>query len=317
MIISAPGKLMLFGEHAVVYNRHCLVVAINERLEISMEKIPEKKLIIDLDSVHHEIKIEDIDLNNLHEIFKFIDAIVYNFNAKFQVHEGIKIKVLKHFSSDYGFGSSAAITAAVTKGLFELFKTPHNNKKLFDLGYKSILDVQKVGSGFDLAASLFGGIEFFETGGKEIKKIDANLDFITCYTGIKASTAKIVIELKEKIKENPPKFDAYFDEIEQIVYAAKNELTGKNNPQVLGKIMNKNQDILRKIGVSSERIDLLLETAWKNGAYGGKISGAGVGDCIIILASSSKRKMIEKELEKNGGKVLKVNMDTMGTFVKK
>lgn len=308
---------MLFGEHSVVYGRHCLVAAINERLEISIEKIPEKKLIIDLDSVHHEIKIDDIDIKNLHEIFKFIDAIVFNFYNIYNQTEGIKIKILKHFSSDYGFGSSSAITASVTKGLFELFKVFRDEKEIFDLGLKSILDVQKVGSGFDLAASLFGGAVFFQTGGKEIKKINAKLDFITCYTGIKVNTAKIVLELKDRFRNDQKIFNSYLDEIEKIVLEAKQELSKENiNLKKIGELMNNNQKILKRIGVSSDRIDKLLGAAERNGAFGGKISGAGVGDCIIILSPEGKRKAIEKSLEENGGKVLNVKIDELGTVIK-
>lgn len=318
MIISSPGKLMLFGEHAVVYDRHCLVAAINERLEISVEELSQKKLLVDFASVHHEIKIDDIKLNNLHELFKFVEAVVFNFYKQYQIQTGVKIKVLKHFSCDYGFGSSAAIVASVTEGLFELFKIRHDEKELFNLGYKSILDVQKVGSGFDLAASLFGGIQFFKTRGKEIETIDTSLDFITCYTGIKVNTAKLVLELKTRFAGKQKLFDEYLDKIEKIVLMAKRELSKVNaNQKVLGDLMNKNQKILRQIGVSSERIDLLLDVALKNGALGGKISGAGVGDCIIIFAPRAKRKIIEKELEKNGGKVLNVKIDEIGTIVKK
>lgn len=308
---------MLFGEHSVVYGRHCLVAAINERLEIAMKKLEEKKLIIDLDSVHHEIKIDDIDINNLHEIFKFIDAIIFNFNKKYRPASGINIKILKHFSSDYGFGSSAAITASVTKGLFELFEISGDEKEIFDLGLKSILDVQKVGSGFDLAASLLGGVVFFQTGGKEIKKINAKLDFITCYTGIKVNTAKIVLELKGRFADKQALFNNYLDEIEKIVLKAKQELSKENiDLKKIGELMNNNQKILKKIGVSSDRIDKLLDAATKNGAYGGKISGAGVGDCIIVLAPQEKRRETEKSLEKSGGKILNVKIDESGTVIK-
>lgn len=316
MIISSPGKLMLFGEHAVVYNRHCLVAAINERLEISVERLSQKKLVVNFASVHHEVKIDDIDPDNFHDLFKFVEATVFNFYHCHRIHNGVAIKVEKHFSCDYGFGSSAAITASVAKGLYELFEIPYNDKNIFDLGYKSILDVQKVGSGFDLAASLFGGIVFFKTAGEKIEKLDANLDFITCYTGIKTSTAKIVLELKKRIETNRGKFEKIFDQIEQIVFAAEKELMGMNDPRILGRFMNKNQKKLKAIGVSSSRIDLLLETALKNGAYGGKISGAGVGDCVIILAPPAKRDRIEKELEKAGGKILNVKIDKEGTIVK-
>jgi len=318
MIISSPGKLMLFGEHAVVYGRHCLVAAIDERLEISIDKIPEKKLIVDLDSVHHEIQIDDIDLSNLHEIFKFIDAVVFNFYKTHSFQEGIEIKILKHFSSDYGFGSSAAITASVAKGLFELFDVGCDEKQIFDLGYKSILDVQKVGSGFDLAASLFGGVVFFKTAGSEIEKINPDLNFITCYTGIKVNTAKIVLELKKRFAGKEKKFDDFLNAIERIVLQAQNELLKKDLSLMrIGQLMNENQKILKKLGVSSKRIDELLETAINNGAYGGKISGAGVGDCIIIIAPHDKRKTIEKSLEENGGKILTVRVDKLGTKVTK
>ncbi len=322
IIISSPGKLMLFGEHAVVYGRHCLVAAINERLEISLEQIPYKKLIVDLDSVHHEIIIDEINLNNLHDFFKFVESEVFNFYQKFPQKTGIKIKVLKHFSCDYGFGSSAAIVAALTKGLFELFGQNidsgfrRNDNALFNLGYKSILDVQKAGSGFDLAASLFGGLVFFQTGGKIIEKLDKNVDFMVCFTGVKANTPKIILELKQRFASKQKLLSKYFDEIDEIVIQTKNEILGKNRLEKIGEFMYKNQRILAKLGVSTPKIDMLIKTALENGAYGAKISGAGGGDCIIIAAALEKRKLVERKLIEKGGKILDVKIDERGTFIK-
>lgn len=317
IIISSPGKLMLFGEHAVVYGQHCLVVAINEYLKTSLTKIPQKKLIIDFCELHHEVVIDEIDKNNFHDLFKFVESVVFNFYQKFPQKIGVKINVLRHFSCDYGFGSSAAITAAVTKGLFKLFSIKSAGRELFDLGYKSILDAQKVGSGFDLASSLFGGLIFFQTGGKKIEKIEKNVDFLVCFTGVKANTPKIILELKQRFVNRQKLLNKYFDEIDKIVIQAKNEIFGLNRLQKIGELMNKNQVILSKLGVSTPKIDLLVKTALDAGAYGAKISGAGGGDCIIIVASPENRKLVERKLRENGGKIIDVKIEQKGTFVKK
>ncbi len=317
IIVSSPGKLMLFGEHAVVYGRHCLVAAINERLELSLEKISEKKLIVDFCELHHEVAIDEISKENFHDLFKFVESAVFDFYQIFPQKIGVRINVLKHFSCDYGFGSSAAITSAITKGLFELFSIKHTGKQLFNLGYKSIIDVQKVGSGFDLAASLFGGLIYFQTGGKIIEKIDKNLDFLVCFTGVKANTPKIILELKQRFANRQKLLNEYFDEIDKIVTAAKNEILGENRLEKIGELMNDNQEILKKLGVSTPKINKLINIARGCGAFGAKISGAGGGDCIIIAAPVDKKQKIMQSLEKNGGKILNVRIDKKGTYILK
>ena len=98
---------------------------------------------------------------------RFLETAVKNFFEKYQVKSGLKIKTKSEFSSKFGFGSSSAVTVAALKGLSVLFKVKLSKKELFNLAYKTVLDVQGVGSGFDLAAAIWGGTIFFVTGGKK------------------------------------------------------------------------------------------------------------------------------------------------------
>ena len=76
--------------------------------------------------------------------------------------------------------------------------------------------------------------------------------------------------------------------------------------------MNKNQELLHELGVSSVELDKLIKASLKAGAWGAKLSGAGGGDCIIALVSEDNRKKVEKAIETAGGEVLRVKLGTKG-----
>ncbi len=317
--ISAPGKLILFGEHAVLYNRPSLVAAMNQRLFFEAEKISENRIIIEAP----EMKVSDFsrclkDLNKEQKKeVKFILTAIKNFFKKYKVETGLKIKTQSQFSAKYGLGSSSAVTVCTIKALAELFEIKIMEKEIFNLAYQTVLDVQGIGSGFDIAAALYGGVIYFLTGGKIIKPLKVkNIPLIVGYTGIKTNTSEIVKKVKGEMQKNFEYYDKLYDGIAQIVEKAKTEIESVNWLEV-GKLMNENQEILRrfkapslKYGVSSKIIEKLIGACLRSGAYGAKLSGAGVGDCIIALGNNKKK--IEWAIKKAGGIPLLVEIDYQG-----
>jgi len=299
IVVSAPGKLMLFGEHAVVYNRSCLVTAVSSRIKVSIER------------TNGDFKIEAPQVKDV----RFVEETVRIFQNKFKVGNGLSIKTESDFSSKYGFGSSSAVTTATLKGLGELFNISFSKKDLFDLSYKITLSVQGIGSGFDIAAANYGGVLYFVTGGRVIEPLSIrSLPLAIGYTGIKADTPTLVRKVRAKMKKQENKIKGIFDEITQIVELSRKELVNKNWPAV-GRLMNKNQSLLQKLGVSTSKLDKMCQEAVLAGAWGAKLSGAGGGDCMIALVSRKTKKAVEKAIENVGGEIIKVQTCAEGAKI--
>jgi len=317
--VSASGKLMLFGEHAVVYNRPCLVAAVSQRLFVEVGKNSENKILIDAPEMKisgFTVSLTDLDKEQPKEI-RFVLETVKNFFRKYNVESGLKIRTESQFSAKYGFGSSSAVTVCTIKALAELFEIKMEKKEIFDLAYKTVLDIQGVGSGFDIAAAIYGGVIYFLTGGKKIEPLEVkDIPLIVGYTGVKASTSEIVKAVKAEMEKNPEYYEKLYNDISQIVEKVKTEMKNSNWPEI-GRLMNENQEILRKFkapsveyGVSSEIIEKLVEACQRAGAFGAKLSGAGVGDCIIALGEDKER--IEEAIKEAGGIPVSVDIDYQG-----
>jgi mevalonate kinase len=312
--VSAPGKLMLFGDHAVVHNRPCIVTAVDHRISATVEKTNDNKIIInapDLDINNYEVSIDDLEKEHSRKVVFALTAIK-NFFKKYNVKSGLNITTKSEFSSEFGMGSSSAVTVDVIKGLAELFKIKLSNKELFDLSYKTVLEIQKVGSGFDVAAAIYGGSLFFVTGGKVIENIKVQkMPLIVGYTGIKADTSSLVKMVYRELAEEPEKINKNFDESEKIVNEARQEIQ-KSNWKRVGELMNRNQELLRELGVSSKELEKLIKAAKDAGAYGAKLSGAGGGDCMIAISDWKNHENIKKAIEKAGGKVIDTKLNAEG-----
>lgn len=245
----------------------------------------------------------------------FLNMAVKNFLEKYKVESGLKIETKSEFSAEFGFGSSSAVTVATIKGLSELFKIKLKNKQLFDLAYKTVLEVQGVGSGFDLAAAIWGGTLLFITGGRKIVPLEIKkLPLVVGYTGVKADTPFLVHKVAQLRQSYPSLVEGIFSHIGFIVEEAKKNLL-KGNWQKAGQLMNLNQGFLEALGVNTKKLSDLIFAARKAGAYGAKLSGAGGGDCMIALTSQKERKKIAQAIEKAGGKYLEVKPNAEGVKV--
>jgi len=292
--VSAPGKLMLLGEHAVIYGKPCLVAAVDKRMEVEVEKI-------DKDMIEAP---EGMDL-------RFVKMVLKKFKRKYG-KSGVKVITKNGFSSSYGFGSSAAVTVALSRALFELFEIKISKQELFDFGFKVVREVQGLGSGFDVAAAVYGGVSYFVKEGKKIEELGVReLPIVVGYTGVKVKTAEVVRQVAELKKKQPEKVEAWLEKVGVMVEKGR-ELLIKKKWQELGKLMSENQEILRRLGVSSQKLERLIGAAMEAGADGAKLSGAGKGDCIIALVGEENRKGVEEAIRMAGGKVLRMRLGIEG-----
>jgi len=314
--VSAPGKLMLFGDHAVVYERPCIVTAVDHRMSVSMEKRLDNQVLINAPQMEIEtyiVPVEELDKKHPKEV-NFVLTAIRNFFEKYNVKSGLNIETKSEFSSKFGFGSSSAVTVSTIKALSEIFNIEMDIREFFDLSYKTVLDIQGVGSGFDVAAAIYGGTIYFVGGGKEIKPINLEeLPLIVGYTGIKADTATLVKGLAKKREIYKDIIDAEFNISDNIVSQSKEHFENKNF-RVLGELMNFNQGLLNSFGVSSLELETLIYAARESGAYGAKLSGAGGGDCMIALVPKEKRKEVESAINKVGT-IINVNPNAEGVKV--
>lgn len=272
---SAWGKLLLFGDHAVIYDRPCLVAAIDKQVtvELVQAKLPETN---------------------------FVAKVRQLFEQKYgPVEFGFKIS---GFDSRYGLGSSAAVTVAAAKALFALKKIKISKKDLFVFCYQAVKKVQGVGSGFDVAAAIYGGIVYFVTSGKKIERLAArDLPLIVGYSGVKADTVQMV-------KSAAAKIDGEFLRRSQTIVDRARLVLEAKNWQAAGELMNQNQEILSQVGVSTPQLEAMIGASIKAGAYGAKLSGAGGGDCMIALARDNKKTAVEKAIARAGGEIIKLKL---------
>ncbi len=316
---SAPGKLMLYGEHAVVYGSPCIVTAVDQRVRVTVEPNGEGEIHVcspnvGLDEYHKSIS--RLGLDDVPKSMLFVEHLIKRVYEKYALKNGIRVSTESDFSSQFGFGSSAAVVAALTKALDSYFSLDMSVREIFEISYQAVLDVQGVGSGFDVAASVYGGTLYYVMPGTIIENIyEGNLPMVVGYTGVKADTPTLIRQVAE-LKRNEAWVDSVFSDVTTLVNKAK-ALFVKQDFIQLGKLMNKNQKLLSTLNVSSIELDRLIAVAKTAGAYGAKLSGAGGGDCMVAFVESGKKQKVVDAIVATGGEWLDVRTGATGVRIEK
>lgn len=324
VLVSAPGKLFVLGEHAVVFSGTCIVTAVDSRLHMTLSQSPAQntpKLIIsapDVDLYDWEISLEALSQKTeFSGASSFIESCIALFYHYFPDKFGnfdISIETNSDFGATLGLGSSSATVAACLFGLAVLLDINLDPFDLFELGIQAIQQVQKLGSGADLAAAIYGGTLYYinDPADRDIIPFDLkNLPLLVVYSGEKAKTVNYVQEVA-KLK------DRWTDTISQIIETmlilVENGRTclDKQNWQALGQLMNIQHGLLHAIGVDTPALSDIIFTARESGAFGAKLSGAGGGDCAIILVDPTQKDAIAEKLRSAGKQVLDINVNTDG-----
>ncbi len=193
----APGKLMLFGEHAVVYGRPCLVTTVGLYVSATAMCVGGAMLSITTPALRDRGMVRELPLTragrDLQPETAFVEAAAARVMAAAGGVRGLVIETDGPPLS-YGLGSSSAVTVAAVAAVAAALGLELDRRALFDLAYAAVLDAQGKGSGFDVAAAVYGGTLWFETGGSAIEPISvADLPFLIGYSGAKVSTRRACV----------------------------------------------------------------------------------------------------------------------------
>lgn len=275
-ISSAPAKVILFGEHFIVYGGKAILCSINKRITVESELTKTDKIEINSDlgslAVPKKTNIKDID-----SVFR---PLVYLAQKILKSDSGIKISIKSEIPAGVGLGSSSACCVAAASSILGLFAKPSKEEIL-----KLAIDAEKTifenASGADSNICVYGGIMEYSKNG--IKKLDLKPKFklVIANSKVSHSTSKVVARVKQFKEKKPDVFSILCDNEASLIEEALQDLR-KNDIKSLGKKMLVNQVHLEKIGVSNKTLDSMLDSI-KDVAYGAKITGAGDGGCIIAL----------------------------------
>jgi mevalonate kinase len=143
-----------------------------------------------------------------------------------------------------------------------------------------------------------------------------SIPLLVGYSGVKADTVTLINQVKERANKYPQVIEGIYDAMEMIVPLAK-EAIERADWQTVGELMNINQGYLSSLGVSSGKLEGMIFASRDAGAYGAKLSGAGGGDCMIMLAPEDKVKAVKEGIRKAGGENIHVQTNAEGVRVEK
>jgi mevalonate kinase len=308
VVASAPAKIILFGEHFVVYGEPAIVVAIDKRARAEAERRQDERLRFQSANLNTScyfengaFKVEQGDAKQVRFTFEPVKLAVEKVLAVYGKNVGLDIRINSAIPVAAGLGSSAAVVASVTAAVAALLELEFSKQDIFRIAYEAEKIVHGTPSGVDPAIATFGGTLLFQvdTGFKPLE-VKTDIPLVIGDTGVERSTRIQVEKVRETMDSFPQITDPLRKAAREIVLRAVTALQ-ENDLETLGRLMNINHALLYGIGVSDESLEWLANAARKAGALGAKLTGAGGGGCMIALARPEKLENVSEAIMRAGG----------------
>ena len=299
IISKAPGKIILFGEHAVVYGYPAIAVPI-DAVQVRVSILPviiENQSIIKIRNISWHEDIPFTELDEYDPIRTSVENIYAHINQK-PPHFEMTISSSIPIAS--GLGSSAALAVAITRCMSQFLGIYLSNDEINALAYKSEEIQHGSPSGIDNSVITLGQpILFRKSKPASQIKIKRSIHIILADTGKRTLTKDVVTFVKKRLEKEPDFINSILVEIGGVVEeAAKALLCGE--VKKLGSLMVRNHIALKKLGVSSIELDRLVESAIKNGALGAKLCGGGKGGYMVAICEPTFCERVGLDLVSDG-----------------
>lgn len=285
---SAAAKIILFGEHAVVYGHPAVAIPLQDvraSAAISIESSISNPV----------IEAKDLKIVTTLNAVSYPDSISHIMKAIELVKEkvvklptaGWRLTVWSKIPIGRGLGSSAATSIAVLRSLIKAMNKILLPQELIKYSFELEKIHHKTPSGIDnTVISLEKPILFRKD--KEPSTIKAaNIFFVVGDTGISKKTADIVSQVADARNKNMEHYNHIFNQMGQIAQEGARALKD-GDVKKLGKLMDENQLLLKRIDVSSPVLDELIFAAKTRGAFGAKLCGAGRGGCMVAVVKDAR-----------------------------
>ncbi len=294
----APGKIILFGEHAVVYGRPAIAVPVLQvQANAVVRSTGEHAVRISAPGIGRRYSLASARPDDpIATIIRLTCSALGVAPERFVVHIQSTIPVAR------GLGSGAAVSVAIARALGNFFDRPFEPEALSALAYECEKLYHGTPSGIDNTVIAFARPVYFVRG-QPLEPFQVARPFLIAIgdTGVSSPTKIAVGDVRRAWEADQPRFEALFDRIGEIARQARRHIEQGSNV-ALGELMNQNQDLAHTIGVSSPEIERLVEAARGSGALGAKLSGAGRGGNVIALVDDDTRKAVERAMLQAGAK---------------
>lgn len=290
---SACGKIILFGEHAVVYGRPALAVPLSQlRAHVTVTPRADKGIVI-----------RALDLNRVIRVGTDSDAlgtIAQLTLAHLGATADLELAVSSAIPPAGGLGSGAAVSTAIVRALGAFFERQLSAAEVSSLVYETEKVYHGTPSGIDNTVIAYEQPVRYVRGQEMAQfQIAEPFTLLIAHTGVPSPTRITVGDVRRGWEQEPAKYEAIFDAVAAIVERAQAALARGENEQ-LGALMLENQRALEAMGVSSLEIERLVETGLRAGARGGKLSGGGRGGNVIFHVTGETSAAVRAALMQAG-----------------
>jgi len=273
--------VFLFGEHAVVYGKPGIAMAIKPRVFVTVRETKRPQ------------RAKSLYIDGCFEAMGVTGSVYIN----------------SQIPSSSGLGSSAAVTVATLSAINDEFGKKKTREEIANMAFEIEKTVQKGrASPTDTTVSTYGGIVLI-TGNSRRRLPPHNMHLVVGDSLISHSTAKMVEQVSDLKKKHPQIVDSVLAAIEGVSLAAIHHL---DDPRELGQYMDMNHSLLETLGVGHPQLSRLVLAARSAGAYGAKITGAGGGGCMVALCPKQLKHRIAGAIEACEARAIITGIDTEG-----
>jgi mevalonate kinase len=293
---SAPAKVILFGEHAVVYKQPALAVPVSS-LRVTASVEPSDHFQITAADIQHEINSETLESQFEDALSRMAKLVLQHFNvappnSKIELHSQIPIAS--------GLGSGAAVSAALGRAIALALQVELPDTDLNGMVYQVEQMHHTYPSGIDNTVIVYEQpVYFIRDTTLQTFTVSQPIKLLIADTGITAPTASAVEDVRKLFDTSPAETQFLFDAIGNTVQQAKQALEA-SDIKALGELALINHELLQKLTVSSTELDQLVGAAVQAGAEGAKLSGGGRGGNMIVFAHEDRLPAIQAALLQAG-----------------
>ena len=300
---AACGKIILLGEHAVVYGRPAIALPIPLAVEAAIRKGGDGiNVVIPRWGVEQKVRVTNPGFTGI--IAQMLEQLGLD-------EENMTIEVFPHIPRAMGLGGSSALAVAIIRAIDHAYKLGLNDGRINELAFECEKAAHGTPSGVDNTVATYGSPLYYQRRDEQplfsTVKLGQPLELVIGMTGKESLTADTVARVRASWQQYPERYETIFDQIGHLTMSASEAVkSGRLNE--LGELMNLCHGYLNALQLSTPELEEMIHVARQNGAVGAKLTGGGGGGSMIALCPDSSAP-VKAAIEAAGFRTLAITLD--------